>query len=794
MGKGLGRRWPLVLLSLLLMGLLTACPPVPPVGGIASSRDTKPGATRSTREQADERTSGTPVAEAEDEDEEAFTPTATPTVFDTPTPGPTATATPEPLAEADPDLAAQLTDEAHALFITSDLAGAEAKAIEAIAADPSYLPAHLQLIDTYLFMPHYWQQALQAAEAAVALVPDDPSALAYLSWAQQGAHLFDEARANAERAVELDPENALAQQALADILSSVYDLDLAEAAAQTAVELDPESAAAWSSLGSIASTLEYPDEAGDAYERAVELEPDFFAWHIQLARYELDQTGDVETALEVAQPGIDLQPDHPFVLSFLVDLAVERNDWATAEENCAKLFAYNQPDTPYPDAYACMAGVKLLQEDNAGADFFQTLVEEIAPPQRRDMTVLRMRLLNDDEQCDESRALAESWLEERPYSVLAMRMIGVSYLCAEDFEQAAEYFQQALDKMPRSVADARLLANAYARDNKATQARAALNQISSFAAQNPLYYQGLFEMHLYLGQTEEAIRAAQRWQVLRPESTDAMINLALAELFDNNPAAAQNYALNALEAGASGSTLYAILGESYSRAGDFEQAEKYLQQALAIYSDHFLARSFLAQLYLLNGECDKADPHVEWLIQESDDDSASADQYKRYLEACRANAARAAATLANALDDDAAISEAKATLRANGVLIHEVEFTEAQSRRNLFVVFNANMAKESQAFADLEHTIALELSKLLPRISSRPDGLLILSGSNDEPQTIFFIATQAANQWADGLLSDAEFEETWLKESAEGLLEEGEPFLEEDPMQSTVRTWLIPNA
>jgi tetratricopeptide (TPR) repeat protein len=782
MGKGLGRRWPLVLLWLLLIGLLTACPPVPPVGGIASSRDTKPGATRPTREQAEEETSGTPVAEAEGEDEpgedeavedeEAIEPTATPTAFDTPTPGPTATATPEPLAEADPNQATQLTDEARALFITSDLAGAEAKAIAAIAADPSYLPAHLQLTDIYLFMPHYWQQALQAAEAAVALAPDDPSALAYLSWGQQGAHQFDEARATAERAVELDPDNALAQQALADVLSSVYDLDLAEAAAQKAVELNPDSAAAWSSVGAIATTLEYPDEAGHAYERAVDLEPDFFAWHILLARYELNQTGDVETALEVAQPGIDLQPEHPFVLSFLVDVAVERNDWATAEENCTKLFAYSQPDTPYPDAYSCMAGVKLIQEDNDGAELFQSLAEEVAPPQRRDISVLRMRLLNDDEQCDESRALAESWLEERPYSVLALRMIGVAYLCAEDFEQAASYFQQALDKLPRSVADARLLANAYARDNKATEARAALNQISSFAAQNPLYYQGLFEMYLYLGQTEEAIRAAQRWQVLRPESTDAMINLALAELFDNNPAAAQSYAQNALDAGATGSTLYAILGESYSREGDFEQAEEYLQQALAIYPDHFLARSFIAQLYLINGDCDKAEPHVEWLLQDAVDDPENAEQYEQYLEACRANAARAEADLANALDDPSAVSEAEAALEANGVLIQTVEFTEDESQRSLFVAFNSEMAKESQAFADLERAIALELAELLPRISSQPDGLLILSGSNDEPQNIFFIATQDANRWADGELSDAEFEETWLKESAEGLLEE----------------------
>jgi tetratricopeptide (TPR) repeat protein len=768
-----GRRWPLVVLLLVLTVLLTACPQAAALGGIAPSRDTKPTSTRERTAQDEERAEQDASTDEEAEERaDAPEPTATPTAFATPTPGPAATATPTPLAEPDADQAVALTDEGRALFRQSDLAGAEAKAIEAIAADPNSLAARLLLVDVYLFMPHYWQQALAVAAAAVELAPDDPTALAYLAWTQQGAHRFDEARTTAERAVELDPENALAQQALADVLSSIYDLENAEAAAQKAVDLDPQNAAAWSSVGSIASTLEYPDEAGDAYEQAVELEPDFFAWHILLARHELNQTGDVETALELAQPAIEAQPEHPFVLSFLVDTAIERNQWTVAEENCAKLFAYNQPDTPYPDAYSCMAGVKLLQEDNNGADYFQILAEEIAPPQRRDITVLRMRLLNDLEECDQSRELAEAWLEERPYSVLALRMVGVAYLCAEDFEQAADYFQQALEKLPRSVADARLLANAYARDDKATEARAALNQVRSFSAENPLYYQALYEVHLFVGQTEEAIRAAQRWQVLRPESTDAMVSLALAELFDNNPAAAQSYAQNALDAGATGSTLYAVLGESYSRAGNFDQAEEYLNQALAINEDHFLARSFLAQLYLFSGHCDDAEPHIDWLKAESVDDPEGVEQYEEYLELCRENAAAPAPDLADALDDDATVAAVRAVLNASGVLIRSVEFAEDESQRSLFVAFTSELAKESDEFAQLERSIAIELARFLPRITSQPDGLLLLSGSNNEPQNIFFIATRAANRWVAGDLTDAEFEETWLKESAEGLDEE----------------------
>lgn len=747
-------RWPLVLLCGSFALLLTACPPTSSLRSSSSSNN-RASATAATAAASE---AALPTIE----------PTATPTAFDTPTPLPTATATPEPLTTPDRDLATTLTDEAKTLFLQSDLAGAEAKAIDAIAADPTYLPAHFQLTDIYLFMPQMWQQALAVAENAAKLAPDDAEATAFLAWAQQGAHLFDEARTNAEAAVKLDPENAFAQQALADVLSSVYELDAAYDAAQKAVDLAPESANAWTSLGSIASSLEYPDEAGRAYEQAVELEPDFFAWHILLARLELDQTGDVEAALDLAQPALDVQPEHPFVLSFLVDADIESNQWQSAEENCLKLLAYNQPATPYPDAYSCLAGVKLLEEDNDGAETFQQLAEEIAPPQRRDITVLRMRLYNDADECDKGRELAEQWLEERPYSVVALRMIGVGYLCAEEYEKAADYFQQAFEKMPRSLADARLLANAYARDDKVTEARAVLNKVSSFTANNPLYYQALYEVQLYSGQTKEAIRSAQRWQVLRPESTEAMISLALAELFDNNAAAAQNYAQSALDAGAVSSTAYAILGESYSRAGQYDEAERYLLQALDINPDHFLARNFITQLYVITGECDKAKPHVEWLQKQAMDDEEAVARYEEYLKICRQRAT-ATQPIDDGITDETALTEAQAALRSVGVSERGVRFAEDNTQRSLFVAYSSELAKESNEFTRQEHDVAVELARILPRISSRPDGLLLLSGAGDEPQNIFFISTRAAAQWANGELSDEEFEQTWLKESAEGL-------------------------
>lgn len=747
MSRSLTRPWQLCLSIATLALMLTACQP----------------ARLSLRNLSNALTTPTAVEEAP-----TLEATATPTAIETPTPGPTPTATPEALAQADPDKAKTLTTEGQERFLKSDLVGAEADFIDAIAADPTYLPAHLGLTKVYLYWPQYWQQALTAAEAAAKLAPEDPETLAYLAWAQQGAHFFDDAWQTVLKAVKLGPDDALVHAAAADILSSVYQMDEAYDHAKKAVELDSNLADAWATLGSVAYSLSYWDEATDAYAKAAELEPDFFAWHLLVGRNELNTTGDTQAARELAAKAFATQPDHPWLISFDVDLATENNDWKSAEAGCQKLYAYNQPATPYPDAYSCMAGLMILQERYGDADRFQKIAEAIAAPQRLDITLLRMRLYNEQEQCDKGRKLAEDWLKARPYSVLAKRMIGVSYLCDENFAKAIESFTEATEDMPRSVADARLLANAYSRDGKASEALAALNRVKSFATIDPLYYQALYEVNLFLGQTKEAIKAAQRWQVLRPESTDARESLALAQLFDGNTEAAQSAALDALDAGASSSTIYAVLGETYSREGKYKEAEENLLEALAREPDHFLAHNFITSLYMGLGECDKAEPHIRWL-QKNEKDSERAKRYDELLTECRKRAAVFIPDPKTALDDEATVTAVEDQLRAAGVEPRSVRFSEDEKGRSLVIAYESKLEAKSDAFTKQEKDISREMARVLIRISSKPDGVIVLSGSSDKPQNLIYITSRAAFLWANGDLSDKEFEDTWYLQDATGL-------------------------
>ncbi len=699
----------------------------------------------------------------------ASTPTHTPTpiVIPTQSPGPTPTATPEPLAEPDRDLAESLSVKGKSLFGTSDLTGAEAAYIDAIAADPSYLPAHLGLTDVYLYQSQYWQQALQSAENATSLAPEDSTAIAYLAWAKQGAHHFDEAKELGLRAVELDDENPTAHTALADILVSMYEVDRAYEHAQTAVRLNPDSAAGWATLGSIVFQMHDWDKAGEAYERALELEPDFFAWHIINARHEFNVYGDIYAARSIAKRAIELVANHASTLFFEADMAAEEGDWETSEAKCMQTIALDQPHTPFPDAYSCMALMLLQQERNAETAAYQTLAEERATVHRRDVTLIRMRLLNDQDLCSDSRALAEDWLEARPYSISAMRMVGVSYLCERDFATAATYFRKTLDALPQSVSDARLLAIAYARDGKALEARSALNEVRAFSIDDPLYYQALYETHLMLGEVEEAVVAAQRWDVLRPESLDARESLAFVQLYEGNVEAAQSIALDALERGARTSTVLAVLGETYTRMGEFDKAQPLLEEALELNGDHIVARQALALLFLAQVRCQEAEPHLNWLIDEAEEEEDKED-LAVVLKRCQDRAAQPTPDPSMQLENDEAISTAVAILQEADVEIRYLDVEEnEEGQRTLVVAYAVDLAVDGEEYADLERQLIFELARILPRMTSEPDGLVVVAGTFNRTTSATLVATRAAEVWLQGQLTDEEFENTWRRQVVE---------------------------
>ena len=154
-------------------------------------------------------------------------------------------------------------------------------------------------------------------------------------------------------------------------------------------------------------------------------------------------------------------------------MAAEEGDWETSEAKCLQTISLDQPHTPFPDGYSCMALMLLQQERNAETAAYQALAEERATVHRRDVTLIRMRLLNDQDRCEESRALAQDWLDARPYSIFGHAHGRRQLSLRQRFRNPPPPISVGpWTRCPSRWVTPACWPRAYARDDKALEARA----------------------------------------------------------------------------------------------------------------------------------------------------------------------------------------------------------------------------------------------------------------------------------------------------------------------------------
>ena len=72
-----------------------------------------------------------------------------------------------------------------------------------------------------------------------------------------------------------------------------------------------------------------------------------------------------------------------------------------------------------------------------------------------------------------------------------------------------------------------------------------------------------------------------------------------------------------------------------------------------------------------------------------------------------------------------------------------------------------------RTYGDLERQLIFELSRILPRMTSEPDGLVVVAGTFNRTTSATLVATRAAEVWLQGQLTDEEFEDTWRRQVVE---------------------------
>lgn len=230
---------------------------------------------------------------------------------------------------------------------SADIAQAIAYFRRAIQADPDYAPAWSAVAEAYTVLRDYnsdappdahYEDALAAAERAVALDPQQSRGHAVLGLLNEMHWRWADADRELRRALELDPSDATARQWRAMYLWFVGDMAGALVEMRRARDLDPLSPIINADLG---RALLYAGDVDAAIEQAratIALEPRFALAHAFLAGA-LRAKGRSEDAIAEARMAVALTPaPHPSsYLGFLATLQWEAGHHALAREQLAAL-------------------------------------------------------------------------------------------------------------------------------------------------------------------------------------------------------------------------------------------------------------------------------------------------------------------------------------------------------------------------------------------------------------------------------------------------------------------------
>jgi TolB-like protein/Tfp pilus assembly protein PilF len=226
---------------------------------------------------------------------------------------------------------------------------------EAVLMDPGFVNVHALLAFEYNFMGQTGQMPANEAsvlakehiEKALALDPENVSAMVSLSFIKLAEWKWDDGFELVQRALKINPNNSMAQMTAAEYYLLFLNREKELEHATAAYRLDPlssntlgETARHFLSIGKYNEALEFADEG-------MRLDP-----HNLVSRciraYALDATGEGETAVKEMLETYQVTGDHPLVLMALGYFYARLKQMEKANAILSKFFEMTEQ---MPDAH-----------------------------------------------------------------------------------------------------------------------------------------------------------------------------------------------------------------------------------------------------------------------------------------------------------------------------------------------------------------------------------------------------------------------------------------------------------
>ena len=578
--------------------------------------------------------------------------TATPTPTSAPAPTPTAT----PIPTATPLPLATWVEEADALLLKSDYAGAETAYRRVLDADPMYLPAYLGLCRLLSWPVGRGEEGMECARKAVEVAPDDARAHAALAQAHLGLWQGEDALAAAERAAEIDPQDALAQVALADAYGFNRRYTEALEAARLAAELDPELAQAYSALGWVYFYMAEYARARAALKTALELEPEYLPRLANLARLN-GLTGRTEEAETGYSAALERAPDDAALAFLMTETYVSGERYADAQKQIERL---TKLASGRPEPYVAKGELHMAQGDyeDAVADLKTALEKE--PDSYQALVRLSDAYVILGE-CDLAAQQAERLMTLQPRMADGRGRLGLARLCDGDSDKALEQFRKAVDMEPYNSNARHFLGRTLSALERWDEATLELTRALRLSAEPAVVHVDLGEV---LDAQEDTSGARAEYEtVLRldPENLEAHLDLAVLDFSE----------------------------------GSYADAQAHTEEALDIQEDSVLGTRLLAFSLAAQGKADRARPLLRLMVAFDPEDAwsqlclalvlrdlgsyAEASKIMKIYATLEPEFAETAmmAQLAEALDEGYVLDDAAGTAKARAlgkeILEHELE-------------------------------------------------------------------------------------------------------------------------
>lgn len=405
------------------------------------------------------------------------------------------------------------------MMLKKDSAGARSSFEKAVALDPSYLPAVVNLSRLDLADKRN-DQARARLDALVKLRPKDASA--YLAQAdvlnRTGADATEVVKALEQGAQAASNAKPL-QLALVKLLSAQKKYTEALAVAAQAQSSNPDDPAVLSALGALQMAAGKPELAISTINKLISVQPDDPGALIMLASAQSGSGNDAE-ADQTLQKAYRRHPDDVVTAQALVGFRLKKRNHIGASE-IATDYRKRHPESP--DAYLLSGDVAMLEGDWKRAVEYLRKSQQLRPHPRT-VIALHAALSAGGDAPGAAKTVAE-WLAKTPKDMLVRNYLAENALKEQDLRGAMGHYKTMLAIDPKSSLVLNNMAW-VASQLKDPKARQYAEQALELQPDNAAILDTLGMIRLEDGDSDKALEALRRANELAPDSVAIALNLA----------------------------------------------------------------------------------------------------------------------------------------------------------------------------------------------------------------------------------------------------------------------------